>query len=122
LKHSLQIEVEAEGEEMSEPEPANPATRGDDMTKVILAAVPLLLCLVTAPVLADQVLYCVDTDVAGFIWDKSGAASLRKFTTSRYIVKMEPATEYGLKQSRVTTDTTSGCLATHFNTSPGLTS
>jgi hypothetical protein len=61
------------------------------MTKVILAAVPLLLCLATAPVLADQVLYCVDTDVAGFIWDKSGAASLRKFTTSRYIVKMEPA-------------------------------
>src|SRR5580700_827785 len=52
---------------------------------------------------------CVDTDVAGFIWDKSGAASLRKFTTSRYIVKMEPATEYGLKQSRVT-DTTWGVL------------
>ena len=66
MKHSLQIEVEAEGEEMSEPEPADPATRGDDMTKVILAAVPLLLCLATAPVLADQVLYCVDTDVAGF--------------------------------------------------------
>jgi hypothetical protein len=80
------------------------------MTKVILAAVPLLLCLATAPVLADQVLYCVDTDVAGFIWDKSGAASLRKFTTSRYIVKMEPATEYGLKQSRVITDTTWGVL------------
>jgi hypothetical protein len=80
------------------------------MTKVILAAVPLLLCLATAPVLAEQVLYCVDTDVAGFIWDKSGAASLRKFTTSRYIVKMEPATEYGLKQSRVITDTTWGVL------------
>ena len=82
MKHSLQVEVEAEGEEMTEPEPANPATRGDDMTKVILAAVPSLMCLATAPVLAEQVLYCVDTDLAGFMWDKSGATSLRKYYQS----------------------------------------
>jgi hypothetical protein len=76
------------------------------MTKVILGAVPLLLCLATAPALADQVLYCADTDVAGFVWDKSGAASVRRFAARRYIVKLEPATEYGLKQSRFISDTT----------------
>jgi hypothetical protein len=76
------------------------------MTKSILAAVPLLFCLTTAPVFAEQILYCADTEVGGFKWDKSGAASVRKFTASRYIVKVEPATEYGLKQLRVITDTT----------------
>jgi hypothetical protein len=86
--------------------PRHPATEGSDMTKSILAAVPLLFCLTTAPVFAEQILYCADTEVGGFKWDKSGAASVSKFTASRYIVKVEPATEYGLKQLRVITDTT----------------
>jgi hypothetical protein len=75
------------------------------MTKRLFLTVPLLLCLTTVPVLADQVLYCVDTKAVGFRWDKSGVASATNFTLGRFMVKLEPATEYGLKQVRFITDT-----------------
>jgi len=76
------------------------------MTKRLFLAISLSLFQTTAPALADQILYCVDTDSGGFVWDKSGAASLRKFTPGRYSVKLEPATEYGIKQVRIITPTT----------------
>jgi hypothetical protein len=77
------------------------------MTRSILS-VPVLLCLATVPALADEVLYCTDTDVAGFAWDKNGGASIHRFNAKRYTVKLEPATDYGLKQVRVITRSDEG--------------
>jgi hypothetical protein len=77
------------------------------MTKRLFLAISLSLFQTTAPVLADQVLYCVDTKSVGFRWDKSGVASVTNLTPGRFMVKLEPATEYGLKQVRFITDTTS---------------
>jgi hypothetical protein len=72
-----------------------------------MLVIVLGVLLTAAPALADEVLYCVDTDSGGFAWDKSGVASLRKFTTTRYTVKLEPATEHG-DQVRVITRTIGG--------------
>lgn len=44
------------------------------------------------PVLADEVLYCVDTDVIGFKWDKKGEPSV-KFDRGRYTIKVVSDTE-----------------------------
>ena len=40
---------------------------------------------------AEGVLYCVDTDIAGFIWDKQGKVRTADFVLSRFTVKIGPA-------------------------------
>jgi hypothetical protein len=88
------------------------------MTKRLFLAITLSLFQTTAPVLADQVLYCIDTNSAGFIWDKSGAAALRRFHLDRFTVKLEPAT--GLKQVRTLTQTTGGGDSRRYDCSMNL--
>jgi hypothetical protein len=44
-----------------------------------------------SPVLADEVLYCVDTAVVGFKWDKGGQASVANFEPSRFTIKIVPS-------------------------------
>ena len=43
---------------------------------------------ITSPVLAEQVLYCVDTAVTGFKWSERGKASVSKFSAERFTVKV----------------------------------
>jgi hypothetical protein len=38
--------------------------------------------------MAQQVLYCVDTDTTGFVWDKEGKARRNTFALERYTVKV----------------------------------
>jgi hypothetical protein len=39
-------------------------------------------------VLADEVLYCVDTDATGFVWDNHGKGTRRDFKFERFTVKI----------------------------------
>jgi hypothetical protein len=58
------------------------------------AELTMVLCFFTAsPVLAEEVLYCVDTAVAGFKWDKSGQASVAEFKPGRFTIKIVSVTE-----------------------------
>jgi hypothetical protein len=41
-----------------------------------------------SPVLADEVLYCVDTAVTGFKWNQSGQASVAQFKPTRFTIKI----------------------------------
>jgi hypothetical protein len=45
------------------------------------------LCFTALPALADEVLYCTDTAVVGFTWDK-GKASAAKFPPHRFTIKI----------------------------------
>jgi hypothetical protein len=47
----------------------------------------LSICM-ASPVLAEEVLYCVDTDAIGFVWDKRGKASRSGFDPKRYTIKV----------------------------------
>ena len=46
-----------------------------------------------SPVVAEEVLYCVDTAVTGFEWDKDGNAKSSKFNPERHTVKVVSDTE-----------------------------
>ena len=48
----------------------------------------MALCFTVSPLLADEVLYCTDTDATGFKWDKNGAVSPRHFVEERFTVKI----------------------------------
>jgi hypothetical protein len=54
----------------------------------MMRGLSVALCLTASPVLAEEVLYCVDTQVVGFVWDKSGEASVIKFRPIRYTIKV----------------------------------
>jgi hypothetical protein len=41
-----------------------------------------------SPVVAEEVLYCVDTDAVGFAWGKDGDAKSSKFISERHTVKV----------------------------------
>ena len=53
-----------------------------------------------SPGLADEVLYCADTEVVGFKWDGNGQASTEHFNAERYTVEIGPATDL-LENERV---------------------
>jgi hypothetical protein len=46
-----------------------------------------------SPVLAEEVLYCVDTEMVGFAWDKAGQARQARFKPDRFTVKLVSDTE-----------------------------
>src|SRR5262245_60014154 len=50
----------------------------------LLSASALYLNLTASPVLAEEVLYCVDTQAVGFVWD-NGNVRRRAFTQERII-------------------------------------
>jgi hypothetical protein len=51
------------------------------------------LCLTASSVLADEVLYCTDTDATGFEWDAKGNVSQRSFVLERFTVTVTSDTE-----------------------------
>ena len=55
----------------------------------------MALCFTASSVLADEVLYCTDTAVTGFQWDKNGAVSPRQglFKEDRFTIKVVTETE-----------------------------
>ena len=67
----------------------------------------ILLCLTASPVLAEEVLYCTDTEVVGFRWDKAGKVSAGKFDTARFTIKVVSSTERTIAQM---VGDTAGCL------------
>jgi hypothetical protein len=56
-----------------------------------------------SPTLAEEVLYCVDTQAVGFTWDKRGQASVSKFVPERFTIKIVTETERVI--TRMTGDT-----------------
>jgi len=50
----------------------------------------LALCFLASPVLAEEVLHCIDTENTGFHWE-GGHASKTNFELSRFFVKIGPA-------------------------------
>ena len=61
------------------------------MAKAFAAAAGwLVLCLMVmvAPALAQQVLYCVDTQAVGFVWDKTGQVRQVPFKEDRFTVNV----------------------------------
>ena len=58
------------------------------------AHLAIVLCFfATSPVLAEEVLYCVDTNTTGFAWDKNGKAKAGLFNVERHTVKVVSDTE-----------------------------
>ncbi len=53
--------------------------------------IALAIACVASPVLAEDVLYCTDTAVVGFKWDKDGQASMTRFVDHRFTIKIIPA-------------------------------
>src|SRR5262245_60085791 len=53
----------------------------------------IAICLTTSPVLAEEVLYCVDTAVTGFKWDKQKRPSVEHFNPRRFTVRIESETK-----------------------------
>jgi hypothetical protein len=51
------------------------------------------LCFTASLAMADEVLYCVETNVAGFIWDNQGDATQTAFNPKRYTIKIASETE-----------------------------
>jgi len=52
----------------------------------------MVLC-TTSLAMAEEVLYCVETDSAGFAWDNQGHAAQRTFTPTRFTIKITSPTE-----------------------------
>jgi len=52
----------------------------------------MVLC-TTSLAMAEEVLYCVETDAAGFKWDNQGHATHTTFLPARYIIKITSQTE-----------------------------
>jgi hypothetical protein len=50
--------------------------------------ITMALCLAASPVLAEEVMDCVDTQSVGFVWDKAGKVRQRPFTEDRYRVEV----------------------------------
>jgi hypothetical protein len=50
----------------------------------------LALCFLASPVLAEEVLHCIDTENTGFHWE-GGHVSKTNFVLSRFFVKIGPA-------------------------------
>jgi len=61
--------------------------------RVYIAGLTTALCLAASPVMAEDVLYCTDTEVVGFGWDKAGKVSRGKFDTTRFTIKVVSSTE-----------------------------
>jgi hypothetical protein len=51
------------------------------------------LYLTASPVLAEEVLYCVDTKSAGLVWNNKGEASVSAFDPDRWTIKVVSETE-----------------------------
>jgi hypothetical protein len=54
----------------------------------MLRGLAIALCLTASPVLAEEVLYCVDNQAVGFKWDEAGTVRTGSFTVERYTVKL----------------------------------
>jgi hypothetical protein len=54
----------------------------------LAAHLTIALCLAVSPVLAQQVLYCVDTAATGFRWDKDGKVRQATFENDRFTVQV----------------------------------
>jgi hypothetical protein len=56
------------------------------MGETAMSLLAIVIALFTgSPVLAEQVLYCAETDSTGFKWDDSGNASAGKFVLNLFI-------------------------------------
>ena len=52
-----------------------------------------VLCCTASPVLAEQMLYCTDTDATGFSWPQKGKPRTAKFNPERHTIKVVSDTE-----------------------------
>ena len=64
------------------------------MTRLIIPAIVVLL--VSGPAWAEEVLYCTDTDVNGFMWE-NGKAKPSTFNGTRFTVKVISETQRFIK-------------------------
>jgi len=63
-------------------------------SRASLVVALMTLCICTASLaLAEDVLYCVDTDLTGFKWDNKGSVRTANFVAQRYTVKVVSDTE-----------------------------
>ena len=53
-----------------------------------IAAIAIVALCMAAPVAAEEILYCADTDATGFFWDKQGKAKRTRFTPMQFTVKV----------------------------------
>jgi hypothetical protein len=53
----------------------------------------VIACLIATPALAEEVLYCTDTDANGFMWDAEGNGERTGFQPQRFTVKVISETE-----------------------------
>ncbi len=56
-------------------------------------------CLVTLPTLADEVLYCSDTEAAGFKWEGKEEPRAGNFKLQRFSIKIESDTDRTITQT-----------------------
>jgi hypothetical protein len=63
------------------------------MTRVSIWLATVLWAASASPAMAQQVLYCVDTQAVGFIWDKPDQARPAAFKEERYTVKVLSETD-----------------------------
>ncbi len=57
-----------------------------------LAVITIVTLCMMSPALAEEVLFCTDTDVNGFAWDEQGKASRSGFNPGNFTVKVISAT------------------------------
>lgn len=56
----------------------------------VIVVTMMALCIMATSVLADEVLYCTDTDATGFGWDKNGNATPpRRFKLERFTISVK---------------------------------
>jgi hypothetical protein len=68
----------------------------DDWGRMMIVRIAILGAMVVCTAslaMAEEVLYCVETDAAGFKWDNQGHATQRSFTLDRFTVKITSETE-----------------------------
>src|SRR5262249_2908760 len=66
--------------------PGRDRDRGSGMMRAIRAL--MALWCTTSPVLAEEVMDCVDTQSVGFVWDKAGKVRQRPFIEDRHRVEV----------------------------------
>jgi hypothetical protein len=85
---------------------SNKVARDDEGQMMILRTAILsaiALSFTASLALADEVLYCVENDAAGFKWDNQGHAAPTSFNPARFTIKITSETERVI--ARMTGDT-----------------
>ena len=63
------------------------------------AMLSVMVICTTSLAMAEEVLYCVETDVAGFAWDNQGHVTHRTFDPARFTIKITSETERIITQT-----------------------